>query len=111
MQLARAVVWRQLCAQNAAMQAAISSMNGWVGCRMTDDSALERARGRAARPFLEAADPWLTEARVVAAHGALHKAQVCSLLYLIEMSIKACLHSPCGEGHSYMLSKVKMGLC
>lgn len=47
---------------------------------MTDDSALERARGRAARPFMEAADPWLTEARVVAAHGALHKAQVCSLL-------------------------------
>ncbi len=51
-------------------------MEVW-GCRMTDDSALERAKGRAARPFLEAADPWLTEARVVAAHGALHKAQVC----------------------------------
>ena len=47
------------------------------GCRITDDSALERAKGRAVRPFLEAADPWLTEARVVAAHGALHKAQVC----------------------------------
>ena len=28
------------------------------------------------RPFLESADPWLTEARVVAAHGALHKGQV-----------------------------------
>ena len=46
------------------------------GCRLTDDSALERAKGRAVRPFLETADPWLTEARVVAAHGALHKAQV-----------------------------------
>ena len=47
-----------------------------MGCRIRDDSALERAKGRAARPFLEAADPWLTEARIVAAHGALHKAQV-----------------------------------
>lgn len=50
-----------------------------LGCRIADDSALERAKGRAARPFLEAADPWLTEARVVAAHGGLHKAQVRSL--------------------------------
>ena len=51
-------------------------MKVW-GCRLTDDSALERAKGRAVRPFMETADPWLTEARVVAAHGALHKAQVC----------------------------------
>jgi hypothetical protein len=42
---------------------------------MMDDSALERAKGRVARPFSEAADPWLTEARVVAAHGRLQRAQ------------------------------------
>ena len=60
---------------SAWLQAADGIMNLW-GCRITDDSALDRAKGRAVRPFLETADPWLTEARVVAAHGALHNAQV-----------------------------------
>lgn len=45
-------------------------------CRLADDtSALERARGRAARPFGEAADPWLAEARLVAAHAQAQAAQ------------------------------------
>ncbi len=57
------------------LQAADRIMDLW-GCRISDDSALDLAKGRAVRPFLEAADPWLTEARVVAAHGALHNAQV-----------------------------------
>lgn len=45
------------------------------GHRLTDESALERARGRLVRPFSEAGDPWLTEAKVVAAHGALQRCQ------------------------------------
>ena len=43
--------------------------------RLTDESALERARGRLGRPFSETGDPWLTEACVVAAHGTLQRAQ------------------------------------
>ncbi|BDA42712.1 hypothetical protein COCOBI_03-6050 [Coccomyxa sp. Obi] len=50
--------------------------------RLTDESALERARGRLGRPFAEAGDPWLTEARTVAAHGALQRAQAAEREFL-----------------------------
>ena len=46
-------------------------------CRTADDALLERSRSghvsSAARLDL---DPWMTESRVVAAHQALHSAQV-----------------------------------
>lgn len=56
--------------------------------RLTDESALARARGRLGRPFAEAADPWLTEARTVAAHGALQRAQAAEREFLIRAFAK-----------------------
>ena len=52
-------------------------LHGGLLCRTADDALLERARsGHASSATRLDLDPWMTESRVVAAHQALHSAQV-----------------------------------